>query len=217
MLNAYCTVSSPCLKPWHLKVSFVSLGSESPLPPSSLLVLLLLHYGHKPGASHDKRDRIQWVSKCQILLHSPSALNRKNLITTFRKSWAWMGYALKSGQLKCILKAILSHRLQISLFLSQSLYLQEDPCLQPLVKRLVIINYLALTDATKGEFSPCMDGGRHSVDPWNLEFILLWTQRGWQEMELSLIPSSHAYCTKLASQALSYHPKTGHEKRNPFS
>lgn len=118
MLNTCYTVSSPCLKPWHLKVSFVSVGSEPPLPPSSLLILLLLPYGHKPGTSQDKRDRIQWVSKCQILLHSASALNRKNLITTFRKSWAWMGYALKSGQLKCILKAIVPHRLQISLSLS---------------------------------------------------------------------------------------------------
>lgn len=214
ILNAYCTVSSPCLKPWHLKVSFVSVRSEPPLPPNSLLVLLLLHYGHKPGASQGKRDRIQWVSKCQILLHSPSALNRKNLITTFRKSWVWMGYALESDQPKCILKAIVPYRLQISLLEPLP---QEDPCLRPLVKRLVIINSLALTDATKGEFSQCMDGGRHSVDPWNLEFILLWKQRGWQELELSLIPSSHAYCTKLASQALSYHPKTGHEKRNPFS
>lgn len=81
-----------------------------------------------------------------------------------------MGYALESDQLKCILKAIVPHKLQISLLEPLA---QEDPCLRPLVKRLVIINSLALTDATKGEFSPCMDGGRHSIDPWNLEFVLL--------------------------------------------
>ena len=50
----------------------------------------------------------------------------------------------------------------------------EDPCLGPLARRLVIINYLALIDDTKlfFFFGHTWAGERRLVDPWNLEFIL---------------------------------------------
>lgn len=103
-----------------------------------LAILIFLSYRHKLEASRDEGNRLQWLSKCQILPHSPCAPKGIKLITTFLKSWAWVDTPLKVASRNASCK-LCSPCSCLQVFLLEPL-LPKDSCLGPLARKLVIIN-----------------------------------------------------------------------------